>query len=123
MSRPFGEASVIEENFAISVGSTNTEDKWREWAKADILVKTKTGSVKSREMGLLEIEPCNAATDVPIGRYVLLMVVREVSLKSSLQEWRFRLGGLIVLALALGNLLMQILEKESHLMLKVRPLL
>ena len=98
MSRPFGEASVIEENFAISVDTTNTEDKWREWAKADILVKTKTSSVKSRGDGLLEIEPCNADTDVPIGTLRAIdgspvSFPKKFTARVAVQAWRVNCTG------------------------------
>ena len=67
MSRPYGEASVVEENFTPSVDTTHTEAKWREYAKQNIFVKKKANSTHGSGDGLIEIEPCSADTDVPCG--------------------------------------------------------
>ena len=98
MSRPYGEASVDEQNFAISITSTNTIEKWRQWAKEDILVKTKTDSVKSRANGLLEIEPCTADTDVPIGTLRSIVgdpntLPNKVTARVAVQAWRINVPG------------------------------
>ena len=98
MARPFGEASVIEENFAVSVDATNTYEKWKEWANSDILVKVKTSSTKPRGDGLLEIEPCTADSDVPIG--VIRSLVgsptnfpKLLTARVAVQAWRVNCEG------------------------------
>ena len=68
IQRKWAECGVIEVDFAPVVTTTNTEKKWREWAKeSNILVKVKTDSTEARGDNLIQIEPCVAATDVPIG--------------------------------------------------------
>ena len=68
MAEKWSEVGVIEIDFAPSVTDTNTAEKWKEWAKDEnILVKVKTNSTHARNNGEIEIERCNAVTDVPIG--------------------------------------------------------
>ena len=67
-TRKWEEVGVIEIDMAPVVTTTDTVEKWREWAKdSNILVKVKTDSTLARDNGLVPIEPCNAAADVPIG--------------------------------------------------------
>ena len=67
MARKWAEQDVMQIDFAPVVTTTNTVEKWRKWAKEDILVKVKSDSTAARGNGLISIEPCNAAADVPIG--------------------------------------------------------
>ena len=67
-TRKWEEVGVIEIDMAPTVTATNTAEKWREWAKdSNILVKVKTDSTAARDNGLVPIEPCSAAADLPIG--------------------------------------------------------
>lgn len=67
MARKWAEQDVMQIDFEPVITTTNTVEKWREWAKQDILVKVKTDSIKAAGNGLVPIEPCTAAADIPIG--------------------------------------------------------
>ena len=66
-NRPWGECGVMEMDFKPDITSTNTYEKWKEWAeKENIFVKVKTNSTNARGDGLIEIQRCGA-NDTPIG--------------------------------------------------------
>ena len=69
MAGKWSEQGVIEiDDFVPTTTDTNTEDKWREWAKNEnILVKVKTDSTHAANNGETQIERCTAAADIPIG--------------------------------------------------------
>ena len=64
----WSEMGVEEYPFEPFIDSTNTLDKWKEWARnQNVLVKVKTDSTHARNNGEIQIERCTAAGDVPIG--------------------------------------------------------
>ena len=68
IQRKWDECGVVEVDFAPVVTATNTKEKWRKWAsERNMLVKVKAASTNARNNGLIEIVPCDTATDLPIG--------------------------------------------------------
>lgn len=67
MARKWGEVGVKEITFQPVITSTNTVEKWREWAQDNLLVKVDSTSTKAAGDGEVAVERCTASTDVPIG--------------------------------------------------------
>lgn len=69
---PYGESMIDLVNVSLFVDTTHTEENWHEYAKDGVLVKVRENSLNPLGNGLLEVEPCSAGTDVPLG------VIRKV---------------------------------------------
>ena len=77
ISRKHSEVGVMEIDVAPVVTNTHTAEKWREYAKNNLLVKCDNTSTAARGNGLTPVEICTASTDVPIG--ILRSVVGDPS--------------------------------------------
>lgn len=76
--RKYAEIGVEEFDAMPTITDTNTVEKWREWARdKNMLVKQKSDTTKSADNGEIQIEPCTADTDIPIG--ILRSVVGDPS--------------------------------------------